>query len=426
MTGEIALKAIEEGRAKFEDLSYHLWANPEPAYREYIASETCIKALEEAGFSIEKAVGGVPTAFKATYGSGSPVIALLAEYDPLPGLSQKAVSHKEPVEGQSCGHGCGHCLMAGANVAAAVGIKAEMEAKNLPGTLVFLGCPAEEQLTGKVFMARGHAFDGLDIALSYHPLFTTEVSVGNSSAMNTAKFHFKGRTAHAGGDPHNGRSALDAVELMNVGANYYVRAMRREAVEDVYARLVKVAKGAAMMTETEVEIEFLGGCYNTMANMVLSELVHKNMGAVPQDPWTPEEIQMAREMSEASGQNWENVRRAYNLGENDTLSSTVQPMKFIDQYGSTDVGDVMHLVPTAMFFTASFPMGAPGHSWQNTASAGSSIGHKGMIYGARILAKTVLDCFENPDIVKAAKEEFDKATAGSKYLCPIPDEVPVP
>ena len=459
MTGEIALKAIEEGRAKFEDLSYHLWANPEPAYREYIASETCIKALEEAGFAIEKAVGGVPTAFKATYGSGSPVIALLAEYDALPGLSQKAVSHKEPVEGQSCGHGCGHCLMAGANVAAAVGIKAEMEAKNLPGTLIFLGCPAEEQLTGKVFMARGHAFDGLDIALSYHPLFTTEVSVGNSSAMNTAKFHFKGRTAHAGGDPHNGRSALDAVELMNVGANYlrehvtsdvrihytiteggtapnivpdkacvwyYVRAMRREAVEDVYARLVKVAKGAAMMTETEVEIEFLGGCYNTMANMVLSELVHKNMGAVPQDPWTPEEIQMAREMSEASGQNWENVRRAYNLGENDTLSSTVQPMKFIDQYGSTDVGDVMHLVPTAMFFTASFPMGAPGHSWQNTASAGSSIGHKGMIYGARILAKTVLDCFENPDIVKAAKEEFDKATAGSKYLCPIPDEVPVP
>ena len=308
-------------------------------------------------------------------------------------------------------------------------------------------------------MARGGAFDGIDMCIAWHPSNGDRISIGTQTALNTAKFHFKGRTAHAGGDPHNGRSALDAVELMNVGANYlrehvtsdvrihytiteggtapnivpdkacvwyYVRAMRREAVEDVYARLVKVAKGAAMMTETEVEIEFLGGCYNTMANMVLSELVHKNMGAVPQDPWTPEEIQMAREMSEASGQNWENVRRAYNLGENDTLSSTVQPMKFIDQYGSTDVGDVMHLVPTAMFFTASFPMGAPGHSWQNTASAGSSIGHKGMIYGARILAKTVLDCFENPDIVKAAKEEFDKATAGSKYLCPIPDEVPVP
>ena len=241
MTGEIALKAIEEGRAKFEDFSYHLWANPEPAYREYIASETCIKALEEAGFAIEKAVGGVPTAFKATYGSGSPVIALLAEYDALPGLSQKAVSHKEPVEGQSCGHGCGHCLMAGANVAAAVGIKAEMEAKNLPGTLVFLGCPAEEQLTGKVFMARGHAFDGLDIALSYHPLFTTEVSVGNSSAMNTAKFHFKGRTAHAGGDPHNGRSALDAVELMDVGANY----LREHVTSDVRIHYTILEGGTA-------------------------------------------------------------------------------------------------------------------------------------------------------------------------------------
>ena len=459
MIGSIALDAIAAKREALKELELKIWNTPEIAYLEVGACKWTAEMLKNEGFDVEIGVGGVPTAIKATYGSGHPVIGLLGEYDALPGMSQKVQTEKEAVEAGCPGQGCGHNLLGVAHVGAAIGIKAEMIEKKLPGTIIYFGCPGEEQLTGKPFMARGGAFDGIDMCIAWHPSNGDRISIGTQTALNTAKFHFKGRTAHAGGDPHNGRSALDAVELMNVGANYlrehvtsdvrihytiteggtapnivpdkacvwyYVRAMRREAVEDVYARLVKVAKGAAMMTETEVEIEFLGGCYNTMANMVLSELVHKNMGAVPQDPWTPEEIQMAREMSEASGQNWENVRRAYNLGENDTLSSTVQPMKFIDQYGSTDVGDVMHLVPTAMFFTASFPMGAPGHSWQNTASAGSSIGHKGMIYGARILAKTVLDCFENPDIVKAAKEEFDKATAGSKYLCPIPDEVPVP
>ena len=459
MIGSIALDAIAAKREALKELELKIWNTPEIAYLEVEACKWTAEMLKNEGFDVEIGVGGVPTAIKATYGSGHPVIGLLGEYDALPGMSQKVQTEKEAVEAGCPGQGCGHNLLGVAHVGAAIGIKAEMIEKKLPGTIIYFGCPGEEQLTGKPFMARGGAFDGIDMCIAWHPSNGDRISIGTQTALNTAKFHFKGRTAHAGGDPHNGRSALDAVELMNVGANYlrehvtsdvrihytiteggtapnivpdkacvwyYVRAMRREAVEDVYARLVKVAKGAAMMTETEVEIEFLGGCYNTMANMVLSELVHKNIGAVPQDPWTPEEIQMAREMSEASGQNWENVRRAYNLGENDTLSSTVQPIKFIDQYGSTDVGDVMHLVPTAMFFTASFPMGAPGHSWQNTASAGSSIGHKGMIYGARILAKTVLDCFENPDIVKAAKEEFDKATAGSKYLCPIPDEVPVP
>ena len=459
MIGSIALDAIAAKREALKELELKIWNTPEIAYLEVEACKWTAEMLKNEGFDVEIGVGGVPTAIKATYGSGHPVIGLLGEYDALPGMSQKVQTEKEAVEAGCPGQGCGHNLLGVAHVGAAIGIKAEMIEKKLPGTIIYFGCPGEEQLTGKPFMARGGAFDGIDMCIAWHPSNGDRISIGTQTALNTAKFHFKGRTAHAGGDPHNGRSALDAVELMNVGANYlrehvtsdvrihytiteggtapnivpdkacvwyYVRALSREAVEDTYARLVKIAKGAAMMTETEVEIEFLGGCYNTMANMVLSELVHKNIGAVPQDPWTPEEIQMAREMSEASGQNWENVRRAYNLGENDTLSSTVQPIKFIDQYGSTDVGDVMHLVPTAMFFTASFPMGAPGHSWQNTASAGSSIGHKGMIYGARILAKTVLDCFENPDIVKAAKEEFDKATAGSKYLCPIPDEVPVP
>ena len=458
MTGEIALKVIEEGRAKFEDLSYHLWANPEPAYREYIASETCIKALEEAGFAIEKAVGGVPTAFKATYGSGSPVIALLAEYDALPGLSQKAVSHKEPVEGQSCGHGCGHCLMAGANVAAAVGIKAEMEAKNLPGTLVFLGCPAEEQLTGKVFMARGHAFDGLDIALSYHPLFTTEVSVGNSSAMNTAKFHFKGRTAHAGGDPHNGRSALDAVELMNVGANYlrehvtsdvrihytiteggtapnivpdkacvwyYVRALSREAVEDTYARLVKIAKGAAMMTETEVEIEFLGGCYNTLNNKVLANLVKDTMHEIPQEPWTDEEIAFAKALNEQSPQ-YKAGCAAVNRPEGTQLYEGPMEIETANSYGSTDVGDVQHIVPGIMIRTATYNIGAPGHSWQITACSGMSIGEKGMNRAAQVMAVSALKVLNDTSIYEAAKAEFDQEMAGKKYVCPIPAEVPVP
>ncbi|PWL61260.1 MAG: amidohydrolase, partial [Oscillospiraceae bacterium] len=365
---------------------------------------------------------------------------------------------KEPVEGQSCGHGCGHCLMAGANVAAAVGIKAEMEAKNLPGTLVFLGCPAEEQLTGKVFMARGHAFDGLDIALSYHPLFTTEVSVGNSSAMNTAKFHFKGRTAHAGGDPHNGRSALDAVELMNVGANYlrehvtsdvrihytiteggtapnivpdkacvwyYVRALSREAVEDTYARLVKIAKGAAMMTETEVEEEFLGGCYNTLNNKVLANLVKDTMHEIPQEPWTDEEIAFAKALNEQSPQ-YKAGCAAVNRPEGTQLYEGPMEIETANSYGSTDVGDVQHIVPGIMIRTATYNIGAPGHSWQITACSGMSIGEKGMNRAAQVMAVSALKVLNDTSIYEAAKAEFDQEMAGKKYVCPIPAEVPVP
>lgn len=229
MLGQKAIQSIENYRAKIEALSDYIWENPEKPYREYEAQKHSAQLLKEAGFEVELGVGGVPTAMKATWGKGKPVIGFLGEYDALPGMSQKVSTQKEPVNPGEYGQGCGHNLLGVGHIAAVIGMKAEMEANNIPGTIVYFGCPAEELLTGKVYMARGGAFDDLDLAIAWHPMVFNEVTLGNSLGMNTVKFHFKGRTAHAGGDPHNGRSALDAVELTNVGANY----LREHVTSDV-------------------------------------------------------------------------------------------------------------------------------------------------------------------------------------------------
>lgn len=456
MLGKIAFEAISDNRGKLALLEKKIWKHPEGPYKEYRASAWSAEILEEAGFRVETGVGGLPTAIKATFGSGHPVIGFLGEYDALPGLSQRAVAVKSPVMEDGWGQGCGHNLLGVGKIGAVLGMQKEMIEKNLPGTIVYFGCPAEEVLTGKVFMARAGVFDGIDLAVAWHPGTVNEVNTGSAVGINSFKLHFKGRTAHAGGDPHNGRSALDAVELTNVGAQYlrehvtsdvrihyviteggvapnivpdkacvwyYVRAMKRERIDDVYARLVKVAKGAAMMTETELDIEFLGGCYPTLSNQVLSKTLHDCMTEIPQEKWTSREIAFARELNIASEYQWKAAQTCHGLMENEHLHTGVFPIRSREDYGSTDAGDVAHIVPTVFFSTATCNVGAPGHSWQVTACSGGSIGEKGMIFAAKIMALFGLRVLDNPSIYVEAKAEFDKAVGAKPYVCPIPSEI---
>jgi len=457
--GKIALDAIEKNRGKLWELAKRIWDNPEGPNREYLACQWSAEVLKDAGFDVEIGAGGLSTAIKASFGSGSPVIGFLGEYDALRGLSQKAVPWKEPVAEGGWGHGCGHNLLGVGHIGAVIGLAREMQAENMPGTIIYYGCPAEEVLTGKVFMAKAGAFDGVDLSVHWHPGSSNSVGTGCNIGLNSFKLHFKGRTAHAGGDPHNGRSALDAVELTNVGiqylrehvpsdvrihyaiteggivpnivpdkasAWYFVRALTRQGVEDVYNRLLNIGRGAAMMTETEMTLEFLGGCYPTMNNTVLVNVIHEAMKEAPRDEWTDEDIEFAKTLSRTPGSHIEETQKQMGIGPDEYLHNGVRPIVSETGHGSTDVGDICYMMPSVMFSTASSNLGSPGHSWQTTACSGNPIGEKGMIYAARVMALFALKALTNPAILTEAREEYEKATAGAPYACPIPDDVKPP
>ena len=457
MLETIATKAVEKNEAILTDLAKRIWDNPETAFNEVKACEWTAEVLRNAGFTVETGLYGMPTSIRASWGKGHPVVGFLGEYDALPGLSQKVGTEKEAIEYGAPGQGCGHNLLGVACLGGALGMKAELEERGLEGTVVFYGCPAEEVLTGKAFMAREGVFRDLDVAFSWHGSTSNNLSTGTMTGLNSAIFHFKGITAHAGGDPHNGRSALDAVELMNVGANYlrehvtsdvrihyvikeggtapnivpdnasvwyYVRAMSREAIEDTYRRLILVAEGAAHMTETQLEIEYLGGCYNTLNPVMLTNLTHDVMEQIEMPHWTDEELAFADELNKKS-QQYQAVKDSGKL-ENGPLCTFVEPVAKRDGYGSTDVGDVQHIVPCVQVMTATCNLAAPGHSWQITSCAGMSIGEKGMLYGAKVLAATAVKLAEDPELVKKAQEEFKTNMKGKTYKCPIPKEIPIP
>ena len=454
---KIALDYIDSRSKDLEDLTLKIWSNPEVAYKEVKACEWTAEFLRNEGFTVEVGSFGVPTSIRATWGEGKPVIGLLGEYDALPGMSQKSITQKEAVVEGGAGHACQHNLIGVGHIGAALGMKKEMEEKGLKGTIVFYGCPAEEALTGKVFMARGGAFKDLDLAFHWHPGNVNMTISGKTAAMNTFKLHFTGTTAHAGGDPHNGRSALDALELTHVGINYlrehvtddvrmhyttlnggqapnivpdkaegwyFVRAFSRETVEEVYARMLKVAEGAALMTETKVEVEYLGGCYDTMGNQVLTKLLLSSMKEIPQEKWSDEDKAFAKVLEESKT----NKSGVFDMdGTKDVYLYEGEPLDLnMNSSGSSDVGDVQHIVPGAFFMTASTNIGAAGHSWQNTACAGNSIGVKGMLYGAKVMADAGLKIFNDPSIVVEAKKEFDIALNGKEYNCPIPEGMELP
>ena len=457
MRESIAIKTIKQEEENIIKLAHDMWECPETAYNEVNACAMTAKMLEEYGFEVETGAFGLPTCVVGRWGKGHPVIGLLGELDALPDLSQKVQPDKVPVNAGEPGHGCGHNLLNAASLAAAVGIKAELEQKGMEGTVVFYGCPAEEVLTGKAFLARNGAFDELDCAFAWHGDSINRVMTGRHTGINSAVFHFKGRTAHAGGDPYNGRSALDACEIMSVGANYlrehvtsdvrihyvykeagtapnivpdkasvwyYIRAFSREAIEDTYNRLIKCAEGAAHMTETELEIEFLGGCYNTQPNMYMAELMYETMKEIELPSYTDEELAFA----DALNKNSPNYQSALSSGrlDNGPIYQGMSSFKTHDNYGSTDVGDVMHVCPCAQIRTACWNLAAPGHSWQVTACSDMGIGFKGMFYGARIMAETAMEMYRDPVHLEKAKAEFDEKMKNRPYKCPIPMEVPVP
>lgn len=458
---QLALEKIEAMRSRINEVNKNMWNNPEGPYKEFKAQAWTAELLQSEGFEVELGHAGVPTSIRASFGKGHPVIGFLGEYDALPGLSQQeGCDYKAPIEGQMYGHGCGHNLLGLAHVAAVIGMKAEMIEKNLSGTIVYYGCPAEEAATGKGFMARGGAFRELDCAVQFHPGKATEVNIGVMSAVNIVEFHFKGRTAHAAAEPYNGRSALDAVELTNVGCNYLrehvpsdvrmhyiitdggtaanvvpdkasvlyiVRAQTREATNDAYNRMVKVAEGAAHMTETEVEVEFKGGCYNTNGNRAISEILVDALKAVPQDTWTEEEITFAKKLNESPDTQYKSMQDTFHTPDGVQLHyGVLDGVQNRNRFGSSDVGDVMHLIPCTKFTTTTANLGAPGHSWHMTACSGNSIGEKGMTYAARAMAYWGLELINKPEVLVEAKKEFEESMKNREYICPIPAQVQVP
>lgn len=456
---------LEENQQMFIEIADDHWNHPELALKEFRAAKLEAETLEKDGFKIRWNIGGQPTAFIAEWGHGRPIIGILGEYDALKNLSQKIKPTQEPIEAGGPGHGCGHNLLGVGGLAAGMAIKHWLQATGKEGTIRYYGCPAEEILAGKVYMAREGAFDDLDAALNYHPGNVNMVSKGSAVGLNNLKFRFHGRASHAGGSPHLGRSALDAVELMNVGANYlrehvesstrihyvithggdlpnivppeaevwyFVRAPKRAQVDEVTDRIRKIAQGAAMMTETTFDEIFHTGCYQVLNNHVLADLQYENMKEIGPMKFNQEELDFAHKIDETIPlENRKSMFAESKLPseyENADLLADNFPSNDIGeiQTGSTDVGDVSWITPLAMLNTTCTAVYAPAHNWAFTATCGMSIGHKGMMHAAKIMAATAIDLYNDPQHLKMARDEFEKATEGKKYQTPLPAHAQLP
>lgn len=462
MSKQDILVWIDDHAADFTDMAKQIWDNPEVGYTERFASSLQASALEKEGFRITRNIGDVSTAFIAEYGSGKPIIGIMGEFDALPGLSQEVGFTESPIVSGGPGHGCGHNLLGTAGVEAAFALKQRMDAEGLAGTIRYYGCPAEELLSGKTYMARAGAFDDLDSVLTWHPGTFNMTANISMQALTAVEFFFSGRTAHAAGAPHLGRSALDAVELMNVGANYlrehvpdgsrihyqitngglapnivpdkasvyyFLRGKNRPAVDHLLERLIKVAQGAAMMTETTVEWAIRAGCYDTLPNMALNDLMHAQAELAGPMSFTEEEEKFAEQLrgsihpsvleaGSAMAPTKENLPTGFfNLKKTYGLSVG----------GSSDIGDASWIVPMGQIMTTCAPAGVQVHTWQATAAFGSSIGMKGMHYAAKLMALSAYDLLLNVDgIIEKAKAEFAASTKGTAYKAGIPMDVKPP
>ena len=457
---------IEEKRQEFIDLSDQIWEYAESRFQEFRSVALQIEYFEKNGFRINRSIGGGETAFYAECGEGKPVIGFLGEYDALSGLSQKAdVAHRDPITPGADGHGCGHNLLGAGNVAAVVALKEYMEKHNVPGTVRYYGCPAEENAGGKAFMVRDGAFDDCDLALTWHPGGGSCVINGTGSLANFRVFFtFHGKSSHAAGAPHLGRSALDAVELMNVGVNYMrehmidqarihyavtnsggtapnvvqaeaqvlyaIRAPRVQQVKELYERVCKVAQGAALMTETTVEIRQVAAYSDYVGNDVISDRMEENMKAFLPIGYTEEEYAYAKKfqetMSEIEANNLRERKKKL-LGKVDPELLEKPIWDFLppgsnrpSSKGSTDVGDVSWVVPTAWCHIPTLAIGPAGHSWQTVAQGKSSIAHKGMLMAGKVLASTAMDFFTDPALVEKAKENWLLHLDGETYPNALP------
>ena len=465
---DVALAYLTVQREKLVSLARGIWEHPQVGFEETYAADLQAATLEAEGFRVRRAVAGLRTAFVAEWGAGAPVIGILGEYDALPGLSQEVSATKKPAAPGAPGHACGHNLLGTAALGAALAAKRAMSAQGIRGTVRYFGCPAEETLMGKVFMAREGLFDGLDAVLTWHPMYANTLWAASSTALNSFKLSFHGRSAHAAGAPEAGRSALDAVMLTDVGVNYlrehvipearihcvvthggeapnivpafaqswyYVRAPKRPQVQTIYERVLNVARGAALMTDTTLEVELVAACHDFLPNDAVQQVLLSNMKRVGAPVFSEDDVSFARALQatlppaaaddalQALGRARDEVGDPLCIRVLDDVGTlrkgTVQPV-------STDVGDVSYIAPTAQLTACCMPLGVPLHSWQAVASCGSGIGFTAMLFAAKALALTALDLFGDPAILSEARREFDRATGGKPYSCPIPPGLKAP
>jgi aminobenzoyl-glutamate utilization protein B len=438
---------VDDNAAEWKQVSKQIWDFAELGYHENKSSALLQAQLKAAGFTVQSGVADEPTAFVATYGQGKPVIAILGEFDALPGLSQQALPRRAPVVANAPGHGCGHNLLGSGAALAAVAVKQYMAKSHIPGTLRYYGTPAEEGGSGKVYLVRAGVFKDVDVVLHWHPGDHNAVINGGALAVISAKFTFHGVAAHAAMAPDRGRSALDGVMLMGNGIEFlrehvpsntrmhYIiskggvapnivpdlaqmdlmaRSPSNATLEGVWDRLMKVAQGAALMTGTTLEVTDIGSDANIIANDVLASVAQRNLEEVGGFMLDDSQTKFASEVQKTLD--------AENIPSLDE-TNTIEPLRPVDPNApaaSTDVGDVSWNVPTIGFTTATFVPGVAAHTWQAAASAGMSIGQQGMTVAAKAIAVTASDLFTDPQLVQAAKADFERKLSGRTYYSAIP------
>ena len=440
--------SVEDHKDKLIAISDSIWALAETAFEEDDSAEILASYAEKNGFSVQRGVAGMPTAFVATYGSGRPVISVLGEFDALPGISQKAQPTKSPLNEGAAGHGCGHNLFGAGSLGAAIAVKEMIESGKIKGTIKFFGTPSEEKYFGKIWMVREGLWDDVDVNVSWHPGPNTEADVQSTLALVDFKVEFYGQAAHASGDPWNGRSASDALELYTTGINYYrehvkptvrihyhiqdggqvvnvvpdysklwvrVRDTKREGMMPVYERVMAMSEGAAIMANVDHKISLISGIYEVLVNRKGGEIMQKNLEMLGPISYTEDEIAFGKKIQEETGKP--------QVG----LDSNIKPLEATKEHpggGSTDVGDVSWNVPNINLSVTVAPKDTPWHSWAVVACGGMSIGHKGMVYAAKAMGMTMLDLFENPSMVEAVKDEYRERKGETVYEAIVPEGPP--
>ncbi|MBA4743773.1 MAG: amidohydrolase [Muricauda sp.] len=442
--------SVEKHKENLIKISDSIWALAETAFEESISAELLADYAEENGMTVTRGVADIPTAFIATYGSGSPVISVLGEFDALPGLSQNTVPTKDPrIEGEP-GHGCGHNMFGAASLGAAIAIKEQIEAGNIKGTVKFFGTPAEEKFFGKVWMVEAGLWDDVDVNVSWHPSAEIEADVQSGLSLIDFMIEFYGQAAHASSDPWNGRSASDALELYTTGINYYrehikptsrihyhiqdggqvvnvvpdyarlwvrVRDPKREVMLPTFERVKAMAEGAAIMANVDYKYSLISGIYETLVNREGGKIMQNNLELLGPITYTEEEITYGKAIQEATGKP--------QVG----MDGEIHPLKETEELpggGSTDVGDVSWNVPNINLGVTVAPKGTPWHSWAVVACGGMSIGHKGMIYASKAMGMTMLDLFDDPKLVEKVKEEYNTRKGDVKYEAMIDGPPPIP
>lgn len=442
------LASVEKHKQELIRISDNIWSLAETAFEETKSSEILASYAEQQGFKVERGVAGMPTAFVATYGSGSPVISVLGEFDALPGISQKAQPTKAPLQEGAAGHGCGHNLFGAGSLGAAIAIKELIQKGKIKGTVKFFGTPSEEKFFGKIWMVNAGLWDDVDVNISWHPSAKTEADVQSSLALVDFKVEFFGQAAHAAGDPWNGRSASDALELYASGINYYrehvkptvrmhyhiqdggqvvnvvpdysriwvrVRDSKRSGMLPVYERVKEMAKGAAILANVEYKVSLISGIYEVLVNREGGKIMQKNLELLGPITYTDEEIAFGKKIQE--------VTKKEQVG----MDVSIKPLAATKENpggGSTDVGDVSWNVANINLRVTTAPKDTPWHSWAVVACGGMSIGHKGMIYSSKAMSMTMLDLFENPELVKKVKAEYKQRKGKEVYKAIIPDGPP--